>query len=79
ENVTGYNQSLRDYYNALTELESALGTTIPPTGFAPVSTSVLPDEKVVPQQTTRENFLKSFQPIQLKKNRIETASSEKSN
>ena len=79
ENITGYNQSLRDYYNALTELETALGTTIPPTGFAPVSTSVLPDEKDVPQQITRENFLKSFQPIQLKKSRIETASSGKSN
>ncbi len=79
ENVTGYNQSLRDYYNALTELETALGTTIPPTGFAPVSTSVLPDEEIVPQQINKENFLKSFQPIQLKKSSVETASKRKSN
>ncbi|MBA4184299.1 MAG: TolC family protein [Acidobacteria bacterium] len=79
ENITGYNQSLRDYYNALTELETALGTTLPPTGFAPVSTSVLPDEETVPRQITRENFLKSFQTIPLKKNSIETGSKEKSN
>jgi len=78
ENITGYNQSLHDYYNALTELETALGTTLPPTGFAPVSTSVLPDEETAPRQITRENFLKSFQTIPLKRNSIETASKEKS-
>ncbi len=74
ENVTGYNQSLRDYYNALTELETALGTTLPASGFAPESSSVLPDEKVVPQ-ITKENFLKSLQtPIATeKKNPVQTA------
>ncbi|HMS42112.1 MAG TPA: TolC family protein, partial [Pyrinomonadaceae bacterium] len=49
ENVTGYNQSLRDYYNALNELETALGTTIPPTGLTPVS-SILPSEDLAPSQ-----------------------------
>ena len=61
ESVTGYNQSLRDYYNALTELETALGSTLPASGFAPVSTSVLPDEKHVPQQINKETFLKSLE------------------
>jgi hypothetical protein len=79
ENITGYNQSLRDYYNALTVLETALGMTLPPSGFAPVSTSVLPNEEIVPRQINKENFLKSFQAIPLKKNPIETASKEKSN
>ncbi len=79
ENITGYNQSLRDYYNALTDLENALGQEIPVTGFAPVSDSVLPDEKTVPQQINRENFLKSLNAIPLKKNPIETAGREKSN
>ncbi|MGI8469212.1 MAG: TolC family protein [Pyrinomonadaceae bacterium] len=75
ENVTGYNQSLRDYYNALTELETALGTTIPASGFAPGATSVLPDSDVAPQQINKENFLKSLQtPIATeKKNPVETA------
>jgi cobalt-zinc-cadmium efflux system outer membrane protein len=79
ENITGYNQSLRDYYNALTELETALGTTLPASGFAPVSTSVLPDEETVPRQINKENFLKSFQAIPLKKNRLTASSQEKSN
>ena len=80
ENVTGYNQSLRDYYNALTELETALGATLPASGFAPDSSSVLPDEKVVPQ-ITKENFLKTLQtPIATeKKIPVETAKKEKSN
>ena len=34
ENVTGYNQTLRDYYAALAELEAAIGATIPPEGFS---------------------------------------------
>ena len=58
ENVTGYNQSLRDYYAALAELEAALGATIPPTGF---SSTVLPDKETVPTQIDREKFLKSLQ------------------
>ena len=67
ENVTGYNQSLRDYYNALNVLETALGTTIPPTGFAPVSQSVLPDKEFVPTQIDREKFLKSIETVNLLK------------
>jgi cobalt-zinc-cadmium efflux system outer membrane protein len=78
ENVTGYNQSLRDYYNALTELETALGTVLPESGFSP-GASVLPDEKLVPQQINKENFLKSLKAITVKKNPVETASSEKLN
>ena len=85
ENVTGYNQSLRDYYNALTELETALGTTLPASGFAPESTTVLPDSSLVPRQINKDNFLKSLQ-IRIatqKKNPVETsataARTEKSN
>lgn len=81
ENVTGYNQSLRDYYNALTELETALGTMLPASGFAPGATSVLPDSDVVPQQINKENFLKSLQtPISTQnRNPVETARTQKSN
>ncbi len=43
ESETSYNEALRDYYSALTELERALGATIPATGFAPQQVSVLPD------------------------------------
>lgn len=43
ESETGYNEAVRDYYGALAELESALGTPIPNTGFAAASVSVLPD------------------------------------
>ena len=60
ENITGFNQSLRDYYNALTELETALGITLPASGFAPGSTSVLPEKEIVPQQVEKEKFLKSL-------------------
>jgi len=67
DNVTGYNQALRDYYNALNELETALGTTIPPTGFAPVSQSVLPDKDLVPTQGSSEKFLKSIETVEIQK------------
>lgn len=63
ENVTGYNQALRDYYNALNELETALGTTIPPTGFAPVSQSILPPSDLAPSQVTGEKFLNSIETV----------------
>ncbi|MGH9927725.1 MAG: TolC family protein [Pyrinomonadaceae bacterium] len=43
ESETGYNEALRDYYSALAELERALGTTLPPSGFAPFPITVLPD------------------------------------
>lgn len=59
ESETGYNEALRDYYAALAELERALGTTIPASGFAPVSTSVLPGEDVFPR-VDRGEFLRSM-------------------
>ncbi len=67
ENVTGYNQALRDYYLALAELEVALGTVIPPTGFSSVNDSVLPDKNFFPTQFDREKFLNSFQTVEVPK------------
>lgn len=58
ENVTGLNQTLRDYYTALAQLEAAVGAPLPSTAFAPGATSVLPDTKQVPKQFTKEDFLK---------------------
>jgi cobalt-zinc-cadmium efflux system outer membrane protein len=49
ESETGYNEALRDYYAALAELERALGTTIPASGFAPSKTSVLPGDEIFPR------------------------------
>ena len=66
ENVTGYNQSLREYYTALAELETAIGTTIPSTGLSP-GASVLPTLRDVPSQIDREKFLKSIQTFELQK------------
>lgn len=43
ENETGYIEALRDYYTALAEIERALGTPIPATGYAPGTISVVPD------------------------------------
>lgn len=43
QSETGYNEALRAYYSALAELERALGTPLPASGFAPSSISVLPD------------------------------------
>jgi hypothetical protein len=60
ESVTGYNQTLRDYYTALAQLEAALGSTIPASAFAPDSTSVLPSKELAPQQFDKEKFLKSL-------------------
>ena len=60
ENVTNYNQVLRDYYNALTELETAIGTTLPAAGFAPGSMSVLPDTDTGPDTIERSKLLKSI-------------------
>ena len=65
ENVTGYNQALRDYYAALAELEAALGATIPPTGFSSLKDSVLPDIELVPTQINREKFLRSIEKVDL--------------
>ena len=60
ESVTGYNQTLRDYYTALAQLETALGVPIPAPAFAPDSTSVLPNKDLAPQQFDKEKFLKSL-------------------
>ncbi len=46
ESETGYNEALGNYYAALAELERALGTTLPPTAFAPAAVSVLPDKEI---------------------------------
>ena len=78
ENVTNSNQILRDYYNALTELETALGTTLPATGFAPEGTSVLPNEEDNPNQIDRAKLLKSIETVKMpKKNFTEIADAEK--
>jgi cobalt-zinc-cadmium efflux system outer membrane protein len=61
ENVTGYNQSLREYYTALAELETAIGITIPASGLSPGASSVLPAQMDIPNQIDREKFLKSIQ------------------
>lgn len=66
ENITNYNQSLRDYYNALNELETALGVTIPATGLTPVS-SILPSEDLAPSQVNREKLLKSIEKVEMPK------------
>lgn len=60
ESVTGYNQTLRDYYTALALLETALGIALPSSAFSPDSTSVLPGKDIAPQQVDRENLLKSL-------------------
>lgn len=75
ENITNYNQSLRDYYNALNELETALGTAIPPTGLTPVS-SILPSEDLAPKQVNRERLLKSIEKVEIPK-KIEISKNKK--
>lgn len=60
ENAGGYNNAVRDYYQALVELETAVGAPLPATNFAPPETSVLPEKSVVPNQIERENFLRSL-------------------
>lgn len=47
ESQTGYNDAVRDYYDALADLERALGTPLPATGFAPGSASVLPEPELL--------------------------------
>jgi cobalt-zinc-cadmium efflux system outer membrane protein len=56
ENETGYNEALGDYYGALAELERALGTTIPPSAFAPTTVTILPDT----DWTTKAKILRSI-------------------
>lgn len=77
ESETGYNEAVRDYYSALAELERALGTPIPQSGFAPASTSVLPDEDRAPRLDSKTflRSVKSGQPvIKLPESIVETDS-----
>ncbi len=73
ENVTNFNQILRDYYNALTELETAVGATLPASAFAPGSTSVLPGTDLNPNQIDRSTFLKSLSEDRLSSKSAVTA------
>lgn len=43
ENETAYNEALGDYYSSLADIERALGTTLPPSAFAPGTITVIPD------------------------------------
>ncbi len=70
ENITNYNQILRDYYNALTELETAIGRELPASGFSPGAGSVLPDKELVPTQIDREKLLKSLQTVEIPKKSV---------
>lgn len=63
ENVTGYNQALREYYIALTELETAIGIAIPPSALAPGSTLIV-SPGTDPKALDRASFLKSIQQPQ---------------
>lgn len=66
ESVTTLNQVTRDYYNALTELETAIGRELPASGFTP-SSSVLPDERLNLSPEDRAKFLKSIRDTAPKK------------
>lgn len=77
ENITSYNQIVRDYYNALTEVETAIGTTLPSSGFSPGGSSVLPDKEMVPTQIDRANLLKSIQALESKKAQLSALGSKK--
>jgi len=59
ESVTTLNQVTRDYYNALTELETAIGRELPASGFMPGS-SLLPDKRLNLSTEERAKFLKSI-------------------
>jgi len=62
ESETGYNEALRDYYAALAELETALGTPLPQSAFAPPATSVLLDEnmfRIEKNRSSKDAFLKT--------------------
>ncbi len=74
ENVTNFNQILRDYYDALTELETAIGTPLSASAFAPGSTSVLPDGDLNPNQIDRSKFLKSIMEVKLSNKTAATSS-----
>jgi len=60
ESETGYNEALRDYYTALAELERALGTPLPATGFAAGGESVLP---ATPASHDLKNLRRSIESV----------------
>jgi cobalt-zinc-cadmium efflux system outer membrane protein len=60
EIVTAYNQTLRDYYTALAQLETALGVALPQSAFSEDSSSVLPEREIAPQQVEPAKLLKSL-------------------
>jgi cobalt-zinc-cadmium efflux system outer membrane protein len=70
ENVTGYNQALRDYYSALAELEAALGKTISESDFSTDSSSVLPDKNLIPSQTDRTRLLQTIENVEFSKKNV---------
>ena len=57
ESLAGYNESLRDYYKALAEIETALGIQLPASAFDKDDMSVLPNKK--PVEKEKENTLNS--------------------
>lgn len=77
ENITGYNQSMREYYTTLAELETAIGTTIPATGLSPGASSILPEHLDVPNQIDHEKFLKSIRTFEIPKKTV-SANTKKS-
>ncbi len=60
ENLAGYTESLREYYTALAELETALGASLPASAFADDDTSVLPKKEDVPNQVEKGKLLNSL-------------------
>lgn len=63
ESETGYNEALKDYYSALAELEAALGTPLPASGFAPGQTSVLPENAPVRDAETFRRSMRLTLPV----------------
>ncbi|MCP9496415.1 MAG: hypothetical protein MSG64_18385 [Pyrinomonadaceae bacterium MAG19_C2-C3] len=59
-------EALRDYYGSFAELERAIGTTIPASGFAPAQVSVLPDLNRIAPNTDAESTTTSERAAQLR-------------
>lgn len=62
ETVTTLNQVTRDYYNALAELETAIGRELPASAFTP-SSSVLPDENLRISPADRAKLMNSIREV----------------
>lgn len=77
ENVTGYNQALRDYYAALAQLEAALGAALPPNALSSQTDSILPGKDLVPNQIDRESFLKKVEKAEFPKKDVLSENSTK--